>query len=57
MAMNWVSLLVRNVAEIVHGIANDVHHPAKRAFSDGHGNRTAGVRSFHTSHHAVCGKH
>ena len=55
--MNRHSLVEGNRTEIVHGIADDVHHAAERAAADGNGDGAALVDGFHAAHHAFGGFH
>ena len=55
--MNWIALLVRNVAEVVHWLADDVHHPPQCPFADGDCDWPAGIGGFHAAHHAVSRQH
>ena len=56
-AMNWIALLVRNVAEVVHWLADHVHHPPQCPFADGDCDWPAGIGGFHAAHHAVSRQH
>src|SRR6266496_256244 len=57
MTMNRIALLVRNVAEIVHRLANHVHDATERAFTDRYGYWPTGVSGFHAAHHPVSWQH
>src|SRR5947207_15894535 len=55
--MNRIALLVRNVAEIVDRLADNIHHPAESAFAHRHGDWPYPVGRFHSAHHAVSRQH
>ena len=55
--MNWITLLVRNVAEIVDRIANNIHHATECSFAHRHRDRSTRVGRFHSAHHPVGRQH
>ena len=56
-AMDRHGLGVLDRAQLIHRLADHVHHAAQRAAADGHGNRSALVDGFHAAHHAFGGFH
>src|SRR6266536_4570477 len=57
MAMDGVPLGVFHITEIIHWLANNIHHPAQGTFAYWHRNRPTCVDDFHSAHHAVGGHH
>src|SRR3989442_13933934 len=55
--MNWIALLVWNVAEIVDRLADNIHHATEGALAHGHGDWPTRVGRFHSAHHAVGRQH
>ncbi len=43
--------------ELVHRLADDVEHAAKRGFADGNGDGAAEIDGLHPAHHAFGGLH
>ena len=56
-AMNLVVRIALNRPKLVHGLAKDVHHAAKRGATNRHGNSRAEVIRLHTSDHSFDGFH
>src|SRR5208282_735188 len=52
-AVDWHGLSVRDGTQLVDGLADHVHHTTERAATNGHGDRSALVNSFHAAHHAL----
>src|SRR6266850_297476 len=57
MAVNGITLLVWNVAEVVDRFADHVHDAAQRAFAYGNGDWSSRIGGLHPAHHAVGGQH
>src|SRR3989442_10589375 len=55
--MNWIALLVWNVAEIVDRLADNIHDATEGALAHRHGDWPTGVGRFHSAHHAVGRQH
>src|SRR5438132_5281531 len=55
--MNRIALLVRNVAEIVDRLADNVHYATECALAHRHGDWPTRVGRFHSAHHAVSRQH
>ena len=55
--MNRIALLVRNVAEIVDRLADNIHHATECAFAYRHRDRSTRVGRFHPAHHTVGRQH
>ena len=56
-AMDGHGLGVLDRPQLIHGLADHVHHAAQRAAAHGHRNRSALVDGFHAAHHAFGGFH
>ena len=56
-AVNWVALLMRNVAEIVDRIADHVHDATQSSLTHRHADRPTRVSRFHSADHSVCWQH
>ena len=55
--MNLIMRIALNRPKLVHGLAKDVHHAAKRGAANRHGNSRAEVIRLHTSDHSFDGFH
>ncbi len=56
-AMDRHGLGVLDRAQLIHRLADHVHHAPQRAAAHGHGDRPALVDGFHAAHHALGGFH
>src|SRR5262249_4334359 len=55
--MDWITLFVRNISEVVDRLADYVHHTTERPFAHRYCDRTASVGSVHAAHHAIGWQH
>ena len=55
--MDRHGLAVLDRPQLVHGLADHIHHAPQRAAAHGHRNRSALVDGFHAAHHALGGFH
>src|SRR6266700_5025301 len=51
--MDWVPLFGGDGAEVVHGLADYVHHAAQSAAADGNRDRPTLIDGFHPANHAL----
>src|SRR5215471_1998247 len=57
MTVNRIALLMRDIAEVVDGFADNIHDAAERTFAHRHGNRTTGIDGVHAADHTISRQH